>query len=576
MANNNNVNRNAQKGSGKVSSGKGQRGSRASQHNDAAWYGSNAFLVNDSASLAWSTPIGSTTTALDENVNYNYAIGQPGIMTLDVIPVLGYSEDNTSAVNIAARNVYSFVRHVNSGHSNYDAPDLMLYMMALDSAYSFLCWMTRTYGYLMLYSMYNRYLPDALLTANHIDAADLRNHITDLRAFVNMYTVKLGSLVLPASMPVTARHCWMYSGFYADSPNLKAQLYQYAPKGFYQYDELNGAGRLVFKPLVPETTEGKNKLLKFADITTYATALLNSIVTSEDCAIMSGDILKAFGPEGVIKLPYLEESYVILPTYSVEVLCQIQNATVLGGNFLADDFMITQSVTTDPRTSGAIIQKPRFQPGIGSTPHTKPLLDNYHAKRYMYQPGEQDDPSQNMVSSRLMVFGEVDPSEAKPYINLTTVGTEIVTSARITAIDPNGIVTINPGLAMIDYADTAQGFLAQTIQACLVSKFSFHPCTAFYSAFYFKDDTQKEAITLLGLMDDVSNYTTVTEDVIKRMHDTALLSLYNVPIMGAFATKTTSSGSAKSAPKRDSSGGKSSSKGGSQKEKGEEERLGRK
>lgn len=543
--NSQNVNRSAQKGSAKHQLINQQLGSKASRHNDAAWYGSNSFLVNDSASLAWSTPIGSPTTSLAEGVNYNYAIGQPGIMTLDIIPVLGYSEDNTSAVNIAARNVYSFVRHVNSGHANYDAPDLMLYMMALDSAYSFLCWMTRTYGYLMLYSMYNRYLPDALLAANHVDASDLRSHITDLRAFINMYTVKLGSLVLPASMPVTARHCWMYSGFYADSPNMKAQLYQYAPVGFYRYDELNGAGKLVFEPLVTKGSTGKDILLKFSDITAYATKLLNSIVTSEDCAIMSGDILKAFGPEGIIKLPYLEETYVILPTYSVEVLSQIQNATVLGGHFDPNDFEITQVVSTDPRTGGAIVQKPRFQPTLGSVTHTKPLYANFNGPRYMYQFGDQDDPSQNMVSSRLMVFGKPDFQGDKAYVNLTTVGTEVVTSARITTLNTDGSIYIHPGASMLSYADSAQGFMALAIYACMVAKFSFHPSIAFYSAFYFKDDVQKEATTLLGIMDDVSNYTTVTEDVIKRMHDTALLSLYNVPIMGTFAAKTASSRSSK-------------------------------
>lgn len=552
----NNVNRNVQKKSGNNQAKKTSTAG-VSKGNDAAWYGANSFLVNDSASLAWSTPIGSQTTSLDAGVNYNYAIGQPGIMTLDVIPVLGYSEDNTSAVNIAARNVYSFVRHVNSGHANYDAPDLMLYMLALDSAYSFLCWMTRTYGYLMLYSMYNRYLPDALITANGVDAADLRNHITDLRAFINMYTVKLGSLVLPASMPITARHCWMYSGFYADSPNLKAQLYQYAPKGFYRYVELEGAGKLVFEPLVANDEAGKQKLLKFSDITAYATKMLNSIITSEDCAIMSGDILKAFGPEGIIKLPYLEEAYVVLPTYSIEVLSQIQNATVLGGTIIPSDFDVTQSVTVDPKTSGAIIQKPRFKPPLGSTTHTKPLLANFRSKRYMYQFGDADDPSQNMVSSRLMVFGTPEFSGNDVYVNLTTVGTEIITSARITTLNTDGSIYIHPGASMLNYADSTQGFLALTIHACMVAKFAFHPTSAYYSAFYFKDDTQKEATTLLGIMDDVSNYTTVTEDVIKRMHDTALLSLYNVPIMGTFSAKTTSSrpskgNASKGAPKKGS------------------------
>lgn len=104
--------------------------------NDPKWYIVNGQLAKDVASFSFNNALGASfeigthgLTTLVQPKKYSL----PGIMTIPYVPSIGYSADGTSAANIAAKNFYSFVRHQNSGHANYDSPDLMMYLMAMDS-----------------------------------------------------------------------------------------------------------------------------------------------------------------------------------------------------------------------------------------------------------------------------------------------------------------------------------------------------------------------------------------------------------------------------------------------------------
>ena len=111
---------------------------RYSKDNDWRWYAQNEQLLKDTASFSYNYPLGSLVqrTATGKEPVDTTAI--PGIMAVHVSPAFGGSDSRTSPINVAMRNIYSFVRHANSGHTNYDAPDLAIYLMAMDSCYSFL------------------------------------------------------------------------------------------------------------------------------------------------------------------------------------------------------------------------------------------------------------------------------------------------------------------------------------------------------------------------------------------------------------------------------------------------------
>ena len=108
------------------------------QVNDVSWYSKNPALLESVGKLSFGNPLGATFNLSNDQLTVDLADDEarvPGIAVINTVPGPGEGHDFTSAANIAARNIYSFVRHANSGHSNYDSVDLMLYLLAMDEAY---------------------------------------------------------------------------------------------------------------------------------------------------------------------------------------------------------------------------------------------------------------------------------------------------------------------------------------------------------------------------------------------------------------------------------------------------------
>lgn len=414
--------------------------------NDWKWYAENEQLVKDVASYPFAWPVG---TELSTGIPFvdNHAI--PGIMCIYTSPAVGYADTTSAPINTAARNIYSYVRHANSGHTNYEAPDLMMYLLAMDSIYSFISYAKRIYGVMNLYTYENRYYPDALLTAMGVSPEDFRTHIADFRAFVNTLVVRVGSMAIPASMSYMARHMWMYEGIYVDSDTPKAQTYLYSPAGFYisRLDK-NGLGMLHYVPLQADGST----LLTYEQFTTYALAMIEPILASEDYNIMSGDILKAFGESGIYKGFGISEEYQVLPSYNKEVLSQIENATLLTAYLPDTAFdptvpaspdiyqVIVEDATQPNGPTGYLRCVPRFK-GIWevlgmveSTVDGKVIsaIDTiYGASKIINSHEDMQDPKDVMVMTRLTNTLEEIPDEDLIFYTSKTCGSDVAHYARI-------------------------------------------------------------------------------------------------------------------------------------------------
>lgn len=305
-----------------------------SQPNDWRWYAQNEQLLKDTASYPYSWPLGNR-ISLDDGGNPINKGSVPGIFVLKTAPAYGVSTNADSPINVASRKIYTYVRHENSGGKNYDPVDLMLYLMSMDGAISYLSWLKRLYGTINLYNYTNRYFPKAAIVAQNVDYDDLLSHIADFRAYINTFAVRIGALCIPNSIAYMAKHAWMYSGMYQDSPNDKAQVYMFAPSTYSVFGlDNDGAGCLKNYNMWGFTDGQPNASwqhrLTFSDLIATGEAIIAPLINSEDCGIMSGDILKAYGQGGVYQVDGISENYVVIPTYDATVLDQIHNATTVG------------------------------------------------------------------------------------------------------------------------------------------------------------------------------------------------------------------------------------------------------
>lgn len=499
--------------------------------NDPAWYAANSSLLRDSGSFSFNNPIGNriTLTPAAGGALPAKVLSVPGVYAIKTAPSIGISVDNSSPVNIAARNIYSFVRHANSGHSNYDAPDLMLYLLAMDQLYSALAFMSRAYGVMSYYSQANRYLPKALMYAMGLDYDDFMAQLADFRYFINSSAIKVGSMCVPKSMSYFARHMWMYSNVYKDSIAWKAGLYLYTPYSFWQYAPVadNQGGSLIEVQVKGKASSG---LMTFAELRTLMTNMMNAIILDEDSNIMSGDILKAFTADGVFKIGPISEDYTVEPVHNVEVLGQINNATLVGTSLVNNT--VTQSMTG--ATAGALL----FNPHVTADTYTT----SYYGMDVLFNCfSDSPTPEEVMVNSRLTV----QPlGEGGGISHLTSTGSDIALFGQIFTF----VADSNNKWDVVTPAYATKVVKYPFYDATSIDLESFANITGQQECF----DWHPQVVPVFGTLNesgaiangsilwpqvDLDNYTMMNARDLEKMHETALLSQFAVPQMGTWNDK---------------------------------------
>lgn len=497
--------------------------------NDVSWYSTSDQLLKDSCSLSFNNPLGTplhledygrTGQMSDQTLvvpQYGSAISKcslPGICCLEYVPVLGYSEDNMSPVNIAATNDYSFLVHANSRNYRYSRAHLMMYYMTMDSIYSFFAWLARVYGIVRTYDQRNYFLPKGLLQAMNIDFEDIVKNLANLRMYINSYVMRASKYAVPSNMSIYLRHMWMVSGIWKDSPSSKSQFYLFNPRGFYSY---NATYSSTTSALQLKQLGNQSNLLTFRDITAYGDSMLDLLDEQEDIGIMSGDVLKAYGSDGIFKINMITEDFTVVPQYSAEVLSQIQNATLVGNVDAVnlDGFIITED--NSEAGLGAIIQLPQLV-GTTTDPHVSamlPLVINSFS--------EYPTPEEVMVATRLKCSGyiAVDTTGSTPTYGtiIDTCGTEIVLTANVFSYEQGKGFVLSGQFAS---AISNSNYMAANHY---MSSFECHPPLTLSAGL----GTTESPFAFEFLIGDFDNYTMIDRRTLEKMHLAALLSEFAVP-----------------------------------------------
>lgn len=507
--------------------------------NDPKWYLKNGVLPKGVANFSFDQPTGDKIVLAPYGFNNSSGADDtagtfhmPGIGAIYTVPCCGRAMDETDPVNVAALDIYSWVRHANSGHANYDPADLMIYLLAMDSIYTYWSWMTRLYGVCKTYSQTNRYVGDALVKACGGDPADIRKHLAEFNAYINQFAISASVLAVPATMTFFARHSWMYQNVYMDEDNPKAQFYCYAPAALHKFElDDESKGMLKAFPVCLGMSEDRKTFTGFPifntfdQITVMGDNLLQAALQQEDCGIMSGDIRKAYGAEKLWRFAQLDLDYSIAPIFSEEVLLQIHNSNftglILGVMNIDDVGKIT--LTGDAGKALSITQNSaigssslRFFPIIGSNPA------NYYTR--ILDTWKQDvTPEEVMVATRNMLMtthmqqnmniGGVNVNAA----SLQACGSELCITMKIFTYDNGQLMVYS------DFSPTATEFNRNQQIQNIVSKFNEYPL---YYWFITDANGHRYVSDVVG---ELTNFTTLDLVNLQNLHKTALLSMFNVP-----------------------------------------------
>lgn len=483
--------------------------------NDPSWYNQDPSLARDSASIPFSYVVGTPTHLSEQGIPWN----RPGIMKVTLMPTIGEASVPNSPVNIAATANYSFIRHANSGHSNYDAPDLMLYELALASAYSYLNYLQRIYGLVTLYSTSNRYYPKALLESDFVDFDDINNNLANFRYGINVLINKLAAFAVQGDMPYFKRQAFLYSNIYTQGDSAKSSLYYYTPYGFYKYGlNTDGSGMLKFVKLESGSTETGNYPKTVAYLLKFGNDLLDPILSSEDMGIMSGDILRAYG-SNILKVAPIPEYYPLVPMADLAVIEQMQNATIMPvapADIVQDSThgYLTQSISFNDTTYIG-----DFYQTAGGGDLTAML---YGGKRLLTTILKQPSSDDVLERTRLMVGCSnvrYDASTHKLIADKIYCGTEIAKFCQIYTIAGDKLT--HTDLSYI-WANTEPD-LHRFGSLSDISTFSFHPLTHSISWIRGEEDAQ-----YTGPIGIITDYAALDADLIYNLHQTAMLSMLHV------------------------------------------------
>lgn len=477
--------------------------------NDPKWYTLDGALSRDVGSVVFNRPLGKALEFIDSaGTSKKYQV--PGIATIYTVPSIGKCDVQNDPFNVAGFNIYTWLRTKISGTRSYDPADLMFYLQAMDSAYSYLAFMTRAYGIARVYSGVNRYVGDAMLQATGINPADLRKNLANYRAYINSYITKLSAFIVPKTMHVFEKHFNMYNQIYMDFPMAKSQFYMYVPAMLWKYEEAAAGPRLRHAEVVGfwDTDHIGFGMITYEGLIERGNNIINALMASEDCATISGDLLRAYEGD-VWRLSPLAEDTACVPIHSEEMLVQIHNTKFIGTYIMGVDSngeVVPSIEGIEPYQQ--ITENENFVrwlpmvKKVSSTP-----LDFYAVCDVPY-----DNPSVEdvMVATRNLV----STIDGGSYIAIDACGTELCLDVAIWEYSLDGTVLEPRELLKDSIGPSAISSLAR------IEKFNMFPNIPFLGS------------GLIIITGDLYNPVVLSDAEVYNLHNSALISLYGVPLLG--------------------------------------------
>lgn len=502
--------------------------------NDPSWYNLDKQLVKDVASVSYGQPLGSLVRSYTVQGNVTKF---PGIMAIHFIPTIGITgKTDTTPINVAAKNIYGYVRYANSGARNYEAVDLMLYLLAIDSAITQLQFAKTLYSVALTAKgenwFYGKAMLSQLLGGNSAGAEDILNNLSQFRTAINTFAVQLNSFYVPNTMPIYQRHAWIVSNIFKDHEVKKSQTYHFIPEVYYTYDDVNG--KLV-PSFTPYSSLGVDPTV--ANIIAMFNSIITAFTTSEDIGIMSGDILKAYGNSGVFFFDSITEDYHIEATYSPEVLSQINAATLVGScddgsieDFGVDIYQddLGNILMGNATTKTNVITIPNLTyPEQSTTFQYNPLCIN------MYK--DDVSPDDTMVATRLMAYISSGTNGTR---TVTICGTELCLYATMQYFNSGSseasadAIQLYWGMSYPLNANSTSATFFRISQAIKdYSKFDWAPRISFALQVALVAPAITGHAFIYDSM-DVANFAIIGETDLAAMHGVAILSEFGVPLLG--------------------------------------------
>lgn len=500
---------------------------RLSPLNDFSWYNQNPQLTQAAASVPFpyrpgmQLPLSGLVSGTPTGIVANPKI--PGTMVLNWAPSIGRAQGPTDPINITGKEIYARVRAAFSGSLDADAPDFIIYLLALDSIFSYIGHLKRLFRIVSTYSPQNYIVPESLVEAlTPLDYENLAQGKMKLYQYINELVGMTHKFKCPAVFDLFNRHYWMNDNVYTDDSMANSQFYCFRQQYYLKFKVgANGAGSLTYYEMSINnlTSLIENTSMDYMDaLYLFGRSMIDALAESDDGYLISGYLTRAYDGFPEFSVDNIEWNETFTPVYVPEVLSQIENSITSG--FGPSD------ITQDP-TTNSVLHLP-----VGSGRAV--TLDGgiYTAQPALSIRSEAPSVQEVVEASRLAAYCEL--KDSKYYIHCGTeipiqwvvvdqfrTGTTSNDSPILTQMSLNPVVTMD-----LSTLPTAQSTLNGWFQAICSYAWRSHFDWCPRTYLYIKGGTGADRYNVLTLW-DIHNVTVFSADTLDNIHRMCLFSEFN-------------------------------------------------
>nr|QXV86471.1 capsid protein [Rat picobirnavirus] len=483
--------------------------------NDYRFYAYDEQIAKDIGSIPYALLAGAPApfqiqSGPSSNAIDNSIIGSIAQINYACVP--GVTTSKASGVNMAAVQLYTYIRHENSGAKNYEAADVMMYILAMSDIYAHAIEAKRALATASYIPIVNKSFPDVALQVMGFDAADIRGNFAQYRGRLNLLISKLNSFAVPSYFKVFSRRGFIAANIFGDSDSERGQFYIYRRYLYYTWDTTSSTSGTQLTPHPVSTVDGVITLGSFLD---QLDQMLSSMFLDTDALTMSGDILKAFPNSELFKMDYLTEDTTLRPILDEDALAQIENMVTASSYYLGDsmDWLSTPAISmmTITQSNQIISFNPVYTYSNGS-PVTY-CMRQYVFNSHKVTPDYRD----TLEWSRCMTMPKIvrnSTTNSGGQIGWSF-GCEFITKMELFTYNRDGDGVVMKHL--IAQLQTGNSSTMTVGRMALLDQYDWHP-------FIYEVGTPGTSAMFIG--GDMKMYARVDFDTINAIHDVANASVF--------------------------------------------------
>lgn len=173
-------------------------------------------------------------------------IGVPTVMACEYVPIPGYSDSATSAISIAAQQLFQHIRAaLNKPLAGYQFADPVIAYQCFLSLVIQAQEMIRDVRVMNTWSTDNYAWPEQVMYAMGYDYGsirDLRKNMANYIMEFDMAMYEASAIFLPMETDAVKKFTDMCANIWTDHASPKSQLYLYTTAGYYKFEETESQG----------------------------------------------------------------------------------------------------------------------------------------------------------------------------------------------------------------------------------------------------------------------------------------------------------------------------------------------